>query len=616
MFIIQEELKKMPDNPGVYIMKDKKGEIIYIGKAVVLKNRVRQYFQSLKNQTPKVKAMVPQIHEFEYIVTDTEIEALILECNLIKKHKPRFNIRLKDDKTYPYIKVTVNEKYPRVLVTRKVQRDGAKYFGPYTSEFAVKEIMDLIKTLFPVRSCSRPLAGEPTNGRPCLNYYIHQCLGPCQGNIKTHEYDTLVTDICDFLKGGQSDILKRLETDMKGAAANLEFEKAARFRDKINSLKHLEQKQKIVSASMVDQDIIAFARKDKDICAQIFFVRNGKLIGREHFILEVTADETDGEILTEFVKQFYSRAAYVPRQIILQAEIDEAHVIEKWLTDKRGARTYIQVPKRGEKLRLVGMVRENASIELARFRDRIRKRELLANEGSKKLAQLLSLDKIPTRIEAYDISNMGNMEIVASMVVFEKGYPKKSDYRRFRIKSTDIQNDYQSMQEVVYRRFRRGQGEDGDKTAAKEKGRFGENPDLILVDGGRGHVNAVENVLDRLGIDILVYGMVKDEKHKTRGIVSKRHEYEIKSDLVLLRFVSAIQNEAHRFALEYNKKLREKRYKKSVLDEIKGIGPKRKKGLIKHFGSIKGIKKANVGELASVDGINKELAERIYKYFR
>jgi len=617
VFDIQEELKKLPEKPGVYIMKDKNGQIIYIGKAVVLKNRVRQYFQSLANQTPKVKTMVPMIHEFEYIVTDTELEALILECNLIKKHRPKFNIQLKDDKTYPYIKVTMNEDYPRVLVTRRVEKDGAKYFGPYTSEFAVKETIDLIKKLFPARMCNRTLTGKPTKDRPCLNYYICQCLGPCQGNVGKKEYRSLITDICSFLGGKQEDILKRLEHDMKDASDKLEFEKAAKIRDKINSLRHIAQKQKIVSTAMEDQDIIAFARGEADSCIQVFFIRGGKLIGREHFILEGISDETDNELMSAFIKQFYSSAAYVPKQIVLQEDIDEASIIERWLSSKSSSKTYIKVPRKGEKLRLVEMVRKNALIELARFRDRINKEDALAKEGLERLTDIVSLGKSPERIEAYDISNTGSTEIVASMVVFENGRPKKSDYRRFKIKSTNIQNDYQSMQEVIYRRFKRAQKEMDIKAEGEEGGTgFGRLPDLILVDGGLGHVNAVSGTLKEFEFDIPVYGMVKNENHRTRGLVSEEKEYDLSKDVMLLRFITSIQDEAHRFALEYNKKLRAKRYTGSVLDDIEGIGPKRKKLLIKHFGSVKAVRKAEVEELAAVEGISRELAQKIYDFFR
>lgn len=622
MFDIQEELKKLPDKPGVYIMKDINGEIIYIGKAVVLKNRVRQYFQSLSNQAPKVRAMVSNIREFEYIVTDTELEALILECNLIKRHRPKFNILLKDDKSYPYIKVTMNEDFPRILMTRRVEKDGAKYFGPYTSVFAVRETIDLVKKLFPIKTCNKVLPRDAGKSRPCLNYYIYQCLGPCQGNVKRDEYRAFMQDICNFLGGRQENIIKRLEKDMKEASDNLDFEKAARIRDKINSLKHITEKQKIISTAMEDQDVIAFAKGETDSCIQVFFIRGGKLIGREHFILEGTADVSDGELMTAFVKQFYSSAAYVPNQVILQEDIDEISIIERWLSSKRTSKTHIKVPRKGEKLRLVEMVSKNALIELTQFKERIKKETVLAKEGIEKLKELLNLERLPERIEAYDISNTGSTEIVASMVVFVKGSPEKSDYRRFKIKSTDMQNDYQSMQEVIYRRFKRAQKEilqrdSGDKKGIGEKDSgFGRLPDILLVDGGLGHVNAVRRTLEEFEFNIPVYGMVKDDKHRTRGLVSEKIEFDLSKDIILLRFVTAIQDEAHRFALEYNKKLRTKRYSGSVLDNIEGVGPKRKKMLFKHFGSVKGIKAAKPDEIAKVKGISRDLAQKIYDYFR
>ncbi|UWV47254.1 excinuclease ABC subunit UvrC [Acetivibrio thermocellus] len=622
MFDIQEELKKLPDKPGVYIMKDENGEIIYVGKAVVLKNRVRQYFQSLSNQTPKVRAMVAHIKEFEYIVTDTELEALILECNLIKKHRPKFNILLKDDKNYPYIKVTMNEDFPRILMTRRVEKDGAKYFGPYTSAYAVRETIDLVKKLFPVKTCSKVLPRDIGKGRPCLNYHIYQCLGPCQGNVSKEEYRFMMQDVCNFLGGRQEDIIKKLEKDMKEAADNLEFERAARIRDKINSLKHIAEKQKIISTAMEDQDVIAFAKSETDSCIQVFFIRGGKLIGREHFILEGTSDVSDSELMTAFVKQFYSSAAYVPGQIILQEDIDEMEIIEKWLSGKRGTKTYIKVPRRGEKQKLVEMVSKNALIELNQFKERIKKEAALAKEGMEKLKELLNLDRLPRRIEAYDISNTGSTEIVGSMVVFENGSPKKSDYRRFKIKSINVQNDYQSMQEVIFRRLKRAQkemtekDEGGGKDVGEKGAGFGTLPDVLLVDGGTGHVNAVRSVLEELDFNIPVYGMVKDDNHRTRGLVTGEREFDLSKDIVLLRFVTAIQDEAHRFALEYNRKLRAKRYSGSVLDNIEGVGPKRKKELIRHFGSVKAIKEAEPGEIAKVKGISRDLAQKIYDYFR
>jgi len=607
IFNIQEELKKLPDKPGVYIMKDENGEIIYIGKAVVLKNRVRQYFQSQANQSPKVQAMVARIKEFEYIVTDSELEALILECNLIKKHRPKFNILLKDDKNYPYIKVTMNEEYPRILMTRKLEKDGAKYFGPYSSAHAVRETIDLLRKLLPVKTCNKVLPRDIGKGRPCLNYHIYQCIGPCLGDVNKEEYRNMMKDVCSFLGGRQEEIIKRLEQQMAAAAENLEFEKAARLRDKISSLKQISEKQKVLSTAMEDQDVIAFAKGQADACVQVFFIRGGKLIGREHFILEGAAEEDDRELMTSFIKQFYGAAAYVPGEIILQEDIDELNLIENWLSDKRAGRVHIKVPRKGEKLKLVQMVSQNALIALNQFREKVKEEESFSKEGLEKLAELLRFQALPERIEAYDISNTGSTEMVASMVVFEKGTPAKREYRRFKIKSVEGQNDYASMQEVIYRRFKHAERENDDK--------FAKMPDLILLDGGLGHVNAVREVLKEMNIDVPLFGMVKDSKHHTRGLVSQEGEIELGGNLPVLRFVTAIQDEAHRFALEYNRKLRNKRYKGSVLDEIEGISAKRKKALIKHFGSVSRIREAGVDDLAAVDGISRSLAEKIYKYF-
>ncbi len=612
MFNIQEELKKLPDKPGVYLMKDSNGEIIYVGKAVVLKNRVRQYFQSSANHTPKVKAMVSRIKEFEYIVTDTELEALILECNLIKKYRPKFNILLKDDKSYPYIKVTMNEEFPRILMTRKVEKDGAKYFGPYTSAFAVKNTIDLIKKLFPIKTCNRVFTKDGKKQRPCLNYHIHQCLGPCQGNINKEEYRALMNDICSFLGGKQEEIIKRLERDMLKAAENMEFEKAAALRDKIASLKHISQKQKVVSNVLSDQDVIAFSKDPTDSCIQVFFIRGGKLIGREHFIFEGIGDVSDKELMTSFVKQFYTSAAYVPSEIVLQEDIDEADIIERWLSSRRETKVHIKVPRRGEKLKLVEMVSQNALIALNQFKENIKNQDKLAKEGMAKLKEILELEEMPNRIEAYDISNTGSTEIVASMVVFEGGHPEKKEYRRFKIKSVESQNDYASMQEVIFRRFNHAKKEKEDKNS---EAKFSKLPQLILVDGGLGHVNSVLSVLEEMNISIPVAGMVKDDRHRTRGLVTGNKEIDLSKDLDLLRFVTAIQDEAHRFALEYNRKLVQKRYKGSELDKIEGIGPKRKKALLKHFGSIKNIQKASVNDLEAVEGISPGLANKIFEYF-
>jgi len=619
MFDIQEELRKMPDKPGVYLMKDKKGKIIYVGKAVVLKNRVRQYFQSLSGQSSKVRAMVPLIEEFEYIVTDSELEALILECNLIKKYRPKFNVLLKDDKTYPYIKVTMNEEYPRVIMTRRVQKDGGRYFGPYTNVAAVKETIKILKKLFPMKTCKKVLPRDIGKERPCLNYYIYQCLGPCQGNVDKEEYRTVMKDICSFLSGRQDRIIKRLEEQMKTASENMEFEKAARIRDKINSIKHISEKQKVLSTSDVDQDAVAFAKDETDACIQVFFIRGGKLIGREHFIFEGMSDVEDGELIASFMKQFYSNAEFVTHEILIQSEIDEIDLLQEWLSEKRGGKVYIKVPKKGDKHYLIEMVAQNAQVALEQFKRRIKVEEETTGESLKELSEILGLDEVPRRIEAYDISNTGSSEMVASMVVFEDGMPNNREYRKFRIKSQEGQNDYGSMQEVIYRRFRRAEMEKSLQAANNiydvEKG-FSKLPDVIFVDGGLGHLNAANEVLKELGIhDIPVFGMVKDNKHRTRGLVTPKGEIELSENISVLRLVTYIQNEAHRFAVEYNKKLRKDRYKSSELDNIEGVGEKRRKALLKHFGSISRIKTAEVEELAVVEGISKSTAQKIYDYF-
>jgi len=629
MFDIQEELKKMPDKPGVYIMKDENGSIIYVGKAVVLKNRVRQYFQSSAVHSPKVQAMVARIKEFEYIVTDSELEALILECNLIKNHKPKFNILLKDDKNYPYIKISINEDYPRIYMTRRVDKDGAKYFGPYSNVFVVKETIGILKKIFPIKTCKKILPRDIGKYRPCLNYHIHQCLGPCSGKVDREEYRALMKDICSFLDGKHEHIAKKLEEQMLAASENLDFEKAAALRNKLNSLKQICEKQKVLSTTMLDQDVVGLAKDATDTCIQVFFIRNGKLIGREHFIFEGVGESETEELLSSFIKQFYDSAAYIPGEIIVQEQAGELGILESWLSIKRQGKVRITVPQKGGKHHLVEMVAQNAAIALDQFREKLSREGNSLGEGLQGLAGITGLEIIPARIEAYDISNTGLSEIVASMVVFEDGKAVGKEYRRFKIKSVDRQNDYASMQETIYRRFKRAEKEwdegTGSLSQAESSGtrnlsprptsKFSKLPDLIMLDGGLGHVNTVGQVLNELNIDIPVCGMVKDDNHRTRGIVLPGKETDITKNLPVLRLVTAIQDEAHRFALDYNKKLREKRYTVSVLDDIDGIGPKRKKALLKHFGSAAAVRKAGVDDLLAVEGINKTAAEKIYQYF-
>jgi len=585
-------------------MRNKNDKIIYVGKAVVLKNRLRQYFQPSAAHTSKVRAMVENVTRFEYIVTDSEYEAFILECNLIKKYRPKYNVLLKDDKTYPYIKITLNEEYPRILTTRRILKDGARYFGPYSSAAAVKETINLIKKIFPLRTCNRNLPKDIGKERPCLNYYIKRCVGPCTGNVNKDEYRAMINDIIMFINGNQDFLIKRFTRQMKEAAENMEYEKAAMLRDRINSLKHVTEKQKVLSISETDQDAIACSREGPDICMQVFLVRSGRLIGKEHFMLVATEDTDMTELFTSFVKQYYNNREYIPKEILLQHEVEERDFLERWLTDKKGSRVYIHVPKRGHKLKLIEMVQKNSQIELQRYCDKRRTEGAIANEGLEGMMELLGLDKKPVRIEAYDISNTGHLDMVGSMVVFTDGKSSKNDYRMFRIKVTATQNDYAAMQEMVFRRFKR-----------LSDAEFGDEPDLILVDGGKGHVNSVIEVLNQLNISIPVYGMVKDEHHNTRAIVSSNREYNISQNPEVLRLVITIQEEAHRFALQYNKKLRSKRHSYSVLDEISGVGERRKNALLRHFGSIRNIKNATVEELMEVKEINRKVAENIKSYF-
>ncbi len=617
MFDIQEELKKLPDKPGVYLMKDDTGTVIYVGKARVLKNRVRQYFQTSAAHTPKVTAMVAKIKEFEYIVTDTELEALILECNLIKDKKPRYNILLKDDKSYPYIKITMNEEYPRIFMTRRVEKDGARYFGPYSNVISVRETIGLIKKVFPIRTCKRVLPRDIGKSRPCLNYHIGQCLGPCSGKVEKDEYRAVVRDICSFLDGKQDVIIAKIEKQMQDASDKLEFERAAALRNKLTSLRHITQEQKVLSVAGMDQDIVGFAANKTDTCIQIFFIRGGKLLGREFYIIEGTGEAELQETAPSFLKQFYGTADIIPSEIIIAVDFEDKDLVEDWLSSRRGSRVHVKVPQRGEKQHMVEMVSENARIELKRFTEKAAQPDGI-QEGLREMAGLLGLDEVPQRIEAYDISNTGSSEIVASMVVFEDGRAAKKEYRRFKVRSSEIQNDYASMQEVLYRRFRHAEAEkqkEPEEDTSSER-KFSKLPDLIMLDGGLGHVNAVGKVFDEIGVTVPLCGMVKDDRHRTRGLVLPDREIDLTSNLNVLRFVTSIQDEAHRFALDYNKKLRAKRYSKSILDEADGIGPKRKKALLKHFGSVSRMRQAGVDDLEAVEGISRPLAEKLYEFFR
>ena len=607
MFNIDEELKKLPDKPGVYIMKDKTGEIIYVGKAISLKRRVRQYFGSRKNNPPKVNAMIKHIHEFEYIIVDTEIEALILEANLIKKHRPKYNILLRDDKQYPYIKVTTNEKYPRVIKTRNIIKDGAKYFGPYPSVYAVNDTLDIIRKLYPIRTCNRDLSKDLGKTRPCLNYYIGKCLGPCQGNVDEKLYMEMIDEILMFLSGKEDSLIEKIEKKMERASKNMDYENAARYRDQINSLNIIQEKQKIVSSNITDQDIIGMARGIDEVCIQVFFIRSGKIIGREHFIISDTFNEERSEILNSFIKQFYLGTAYIPKEIFIEEEIRDMETISQWLSEKRGSKVNIKVPKRGEKSQLMDMVKSNAINMLEQYGDKFLRKQRQNEQALRQIQDALKLEEMPQRVEAYDISNIAGVSPVGSMVVFENGEPKKSDYRRFKIKTVNTPDDYKSMEEILYRRFTR---------ALEETKGFSIFPDLIMIDGGKGQVNIALNVLKKLNLDIPVCGLVKDDFHKTRGIIYNNEEINLEEDSLGYRLIYKIQEEAHRFAINYHRSLRSKKMFKSELDDIKGIGEKRKKALLKHFHSIDNIKKASVEELAGVESMNIKAAEDLYNHFK
>ncbi|MDD4503782.1 MAG: excinuclease ABC subunit UvrC [Clostridiaceae bacterium] len=619
MISLRDKLKNLPENPGVYIMRDEYNEIIYIGKAINLKNRVRQYFQSTKNQHPKVAAMVERIVDFEYIITDSELEALILECNLIKKHRPKYNVMLKDDKQYPYIKITIREDYPRLLVVREIKKDGARYFGPYTDVTAVNRTIDLMRSLFSIRYCNKNISKIMGKERPCLNYHIKKCIAPCQGNVSKEQYRELIDSIIMMLEGKQEEVLKRLESKMHEAAEKLDFEKAAEIRDKMNSLIKVGEKQKIISSALVDQDIIAFAVDHQASCIQVFFVRGGKLMGREHFLIEDTKLSDSKEILSSFVKQFYESDTIIPREIILQEEIDEINIIERWLSDKKGGRVKLVVPQRGEKHKLIEMVSKNAEDTLRLLIERQKSDEEKTMGACRELKDILELADIPIRVEAFDISNLQGVQNVGSMIVFERGKPNNRNYRRFRIKSVEGANDYESMREVIERRFIHGIKEREEFEAEgkdMELGKFTLFPDLIMLDGGIGQVNAVLPVLKELNISIPVCGMVKDDKHRTRGLVYNGREVEISINSKAFRLITNIQDEAHRFAINYHKSLRSKASVKSALDDIPGIGPARRKSLLKHFGSLKNIKKATLEELREVEGMNKKISEVVYNFFK
>jgi len=617
-FDLEEELKKLPASPGVYLMHNHRDEIIYVGKAVSLKNRVRQYFQSSRNKTAKIQQMVSHIAWFEYILTDSELEALVLECNLIKEHRPRYNTMLKDDKTYPYIKATVWEDFPRLLFSRDMKKDGrSRYFGPYTSAGAVKDSLELIHKLYRIRTCSRSLPKDTGKERPCLNYHIHQCDAPCQGYISKEEYQESFKEAMDFLGGHYEPLLKSLEDKMYDASEKMEFEKAIEYRELLNSVKQIAQKQKITSSGREDRDIVAMARDMEDVVVQVFFIREGKMIGRDHFHIQAGMAESRGEILDGFVKQFYAGTPFIPREVWLQYPIEEEEIICQWLSQKKGQKVKIVVPKKGEKERLVELAARNADLILTQDREKVKREELRTIGAIDQVGQWIGIGGI-RRVEAYDISNTSGVESVGSMVVYEDGKPKRSDYRKFKIRTVQGPNDYASMEEVLTRRFSHGIQESKDLQEEGKDisyGSFTRFPDLIMMDGGRGQVNIALSVLERLGLSIPVCGMVKDDNHRTRGLYYNNVEIPIDRHSEGFRLITRIQDEAHRFAIEYHRSLRGKDQVKSILDDIEGIGPARRKALMRYFKDIDAIRNASAEDLEQVPQMNRKAAEAVYLFF-
>lgn len=611
MFQIEEELKKLPAKPGVYLMHDEKDEIIYVGKAISLKNRVRQYFQASRNKSPKIEQMVTHIQRFEYIVTDSELEALVLECNLIKEHRPKYNTMLTDDKTYPFIKVTIGEAYPRIMLARTMQKDKAKYFGPYTSAGAVKDTIELIRKLYCIRSCNRNLPRDMGKERPCLNYHIKQCKAPCQGYISEEEYRNAIEEAVRFLSGHYEDVLHDLERRMTEASENMEFEKAIEYRELLNSVRQIAQKQKITDVSGEDRDILAVAKDAEDAVVQVFFIRGGRLIGRDHFFLRNTSGDSKGRILESFIKQFYAGTPYIPSELMLQEEIEEKELLEQWLSKKKEHRVRIKVPKKGEKEKLVELAGTNAALVLNTDKERLKREEGRTIGAVKEIETLLGLSGL-VRMEAFDISNTSGFASVGSMVVYEKGKPKRSDYRKFKIQSVQGPDDYASMEEVLTRRFSHGLEELKNND---ESGSFTSFPNLILMDGGKGQVNVALEVLQKLNLSIPVCGMVKDDSHRTRGLYYNNREIPIDRKSEGFKLITRIQDEAHRFAIEFHRKLRGKSQVHSVLDEIEGIGPARRKALMKHYANLDEIRNASVEELKKLPSMNEKSANEVYSFF-
>ena len=618
MFVIEEELKKLPDQPGVYIMHDSRDAIIYIGKAVSLRKRVHQYFQPSHDEGIKKAQMVKQIARFEYIVTDSELEALVLECNLIKEHRPKYNTMLRDDKTYPYIRVTLGEDFPRVLFSRQQKKDKSRYFGPYTSAGAVKDTIELVNKIYQLRTCNRNLPRDTGKDRPCLNYHIHQCTAPCQGYITKEAYRERVDAVVEFLNGNYAPVLKSLEEKMNTASANLEFEKAIEYRELLNSVRQIAQKQKITHTDGEDKDIIALAADDRDAVVQVFFIRDGKLIGRDHFYVKIGAEDTKAQILTTFLKQFYSGTPFIPREIMLPQEIEEQEVLADWLGEKRGSKVYIRVPQKGMKEKLVELAQKNARMVLAQDREKIKREEGRTIGALKEIEQLLDMKGL-NRVEAYDISNTSGFESVGSMIVYEKGKPKRSDYRKFKLRTVSGPDDYASMYEVLTRRFTHGMREMEEmeeKDLSEEYGSFTRFPDLIMMDGGRGQVNIALKVLEELHLNIPVCGMVKDDNHRTRGLYYHNVEIPIDRGSEGFKLITRIQDEAHRFAIEYHRSLRSKEQVHSVLDDIPDIGPARRKALMKKYQSLEAIREATEEDLAQTDSMSPQAARSVYRFFR
>lgn len=613
MFNIDEELKKLPAKPGVYIMHGEKDEIIYIGKAIILKNRVRQYFQSSRNKSPKIEQMVSHIRRFEYIITDSELEALVLECNLIKEHRPRYNTMLKDDKSYPYIKVTIGEEYPRILFSRDMKKDKSKYYGPYTSAGAVKDTLELLRKLYQIRTCNRNLPRDIGKDRPCLNYHIKQCKAPCQGYIAKEEYRESIQKAMDFLNGNYDEILKSLEEKMMAASEAMAYEEAIEYRDLLNSVKQIAQKQKITSSEMEDRDVIACSSDGSDTVVQVFFIRGGKLIGREHFHLTVSVQDEKGQILGSFIKQYYAGTPFIPRELMLQASPDDEELLAEWLSAKKGQKVYIRVPKKGQKERLVELAFKNASMVLEQDREKIKREEMRTKGAMHQIEEWLDLSGI-RRIEAFDISNTSGMESVGSMIVYEDGKPKRSDYRKFKIRTVIGPDDYASMEEVLKRRFEHGL----EELRAGENSGFGSFtrfPDLIMMDGGRGQVNVALKVLEELKLNIPVCGMVKDDNHRTRGLYYDNVEIPIERNSEGFRLITRIQDEAHRFAIEYHRSLRSKEQVHSILDDIDGIGTTRRRALMRYFKGLEEIRNADIETLKDVPSMNELAARKVYEFF-